>query len=326
MLLACELLLRLLPVSSATMAGYYFERDILSYPARHAWTVATGWDLRNTQRMRSNNVGFAAERDFIADRNAIGLVGDSYVEAASLEAAYRPAEQLMRALGNRRPVYALGSPGTGLLDYGHRMRWAHERFKVRDFVLWLDPADAHESICGSGYVHAHCLDPTTLQPRIERTAAPSLLKRLGRHSALAQYFLSQLKLDPARLRTLLWPSPPKAPGGEGVAAADRARAVARVDAVVDRFFEQTADLDLGRVLFIVDGYRRPAPAQMALIDFERARLLQRLASHGANVFDLEPVYAAQRSPLSLEIGPYDAHHNVVGVQLVTALMAKGLRP
>ena len=110
--LSVELMLRALPVSTATMTGYHFDPDLLSYPAGHEWTVSTGWDLRNPQRLRSNNWGFASDRDFIPDRSAIALIGDSYVEASMLDAVQRPAAQLEALLGTGRPVYGLGSPGT----------------------------------------------------------------------------------------------------------------------------------------------------------------------------------------------------------------------
>ena len=53
-LLVIEVLLRLLPVSSATMLGYYADPEILVYPPHHDWQMSTGWDMRNPQRLRSN--------------------------------------------------------------------------------------------------------------------------------------------------------------------------------------------------------------------------------------------------------------------------------
>ena len=73
----CELLFRILPVSTSTQTGYYFDPDILTYPADHQWRVATGWDLRNPQSLRSNNFGFVSDHDFARDERALALVGDS---------------------------------------------------------------------------------------------------------------------------------------------------------------------------------------------------------------------------------------------------------
>src|SRR5690606_2827994 len=95
--LFCEAALRLLPVSTSTETGYHVDDMILTYPAHHEWRVATGWDLRNAQRLRSNNVGFAAHRDFAHDPEAIALIGDSFVEASMLAPAERPGWQLEQA-------------------------------------------------------------------------------------------------------------------------------------------------------------------------------------------------------------------------------------
>jgi hypothetical protein len=187
-----EALLRALPVSTATMTDYHFDPDLRTYPAHHEWTVSTGWDLRNPQRLRSNNFGFAAHRDFDADPRAVALVGDSYVESSMLDAALRPGKQLEGELGGSRTVFAMGSPGTALLDYAQRVRFASERFGITDFVIWLERGDARQALCGSGNVHSRCLDRQTLAPRIERMPPPSAAKRALRHVALAQYFAGQL--------------------------------------------------------------------------------------------------------------------------------------
>ena len=330
-LLGLELVMRCLPVSSATLTGYYADPDILGYPTGHEWTVATGWDLRNAQHLRANNLGFSADADFVPDPQALVLIGDSYVEASALAAPDRPDVQLAAALAKRsgsRPVYAMGSPGTALLDYAQRIRFAAERLQSRDFVVWLEQGDAREAVCGSGQVHSRCLDRATLAPRIERLPGPSALKRWARHSALAQYVFGQLKLDPARLWAAVLPARAAAPQPSAAeVAAARAASMKMVEAVLDEFTAQAGPHLRGRLLFAVDGHRGPPPAQPSAIDFERNYLLRRLAERGFEVIDLEPVYAAWRaqSKLSPEIGPYDQHLNALGVRLVMGAIAARLQ-
>ena len=167
LLAAAELVCPVLPVSTATDSGYYQDPMILNYPAEHRWQVSTGWDLHNPQRMHANNLGFAAEIDFLPNPQAIALIGDSYVEASMLAPEYRPAARLAAHLaadarhaapGEIIPVYALGGPGSALLDYAERMRFAQHRLGLRDFVLLLEPGDIRQSLCGSGNVHAACLE------------------------------------------------------------------------------------------------------------------------------------------------------------------------
>ena len=333
-----ELLLRVLPVSTATMTGYHFDPDLLTYPAGHEWTVSTGWDLRNPQRLRSNNWGFVSDRDFQPDPNAIALIGDSYVEASMLPASQRPAAQLEAQLGAGRPVYGLGSPGTALLDYARRVRFAAERLQVRDFVIWLERGDARQALCGSGNVHSRCLDPRTLEPRIERLPEPSWIKRVARHSALAQYFAGQLKFrSDAFLAALLSRSTPEepasqtptaraAPSGPAPAAVRQARRV--VDAVLDRFFEDAGPYLVGKTVFVVDGHRGGAQRDPNEALFQRQYLIEGLRRRGFEVVDMEPVYAEHvaRSPRSLEVGPYDRHLNGLGVGLVMAQAAQRFAP
>lgn len=337
MLLVAEAVLRLLPVSTATMTGYHRDADVLTYPPRHAWRVATGWDLRNPQSLRSNDWGFVADHDFKPDPQAVALIGDSYVEASMLDPTDRPAAQLEALLGGQRPVYALGSPGTALLDHAQRIRLASEHFQVRDFVLLLERSDARQSLCGSGNVHSRCLDRETLAPSIERIAPPGTIKRIARHSALAQYIGGQLKFRPQALRDATFTrSTPEdqrdaaasgptrvAPSADAIARAKRS-----VDVVVDAFLSDARPYLGGRLIIIVDGLRDGPSAVPDLIDIERARMIDRLRSGGAIVHDMQPVYAehARSSRRHLEVGPYDGHLNKFGVRLAMQEAARLLQP
>lgn len=332
-----ELALQLLPVSTATMTGYHHDPELVTYPSHHEWTSSTGWDLRNPQQLRSNAWGFAAEREFAPDSSAVALIGDSYVEASMLSPAARPAAQLELALNAGRPVYALGSPGTALLDHAQRIRLAAQQFGVRDFVLLLERSDARQSLCGSGNVQSRCLDRTTLERRIQRIPEADTVKRIARHSALAQYFAGQLKFRPSELikatftRTTpeLVEAAEKSAGQSKYTVQQTLAAHRMVDAVVDAFFEDAAPHLQGRLVVVVDARRGKLRTDAAdLIDVERARMIQRLASRGAVVVDLAPVFAAHTaaSERSLEVGPYDGHMNALGVQLAMTAAAEKLQP
>ncbi|GAB1388619.1 MAG: hypothetical protein AMXMBFR78_03270 [Rubrivivax sp.] len=53
---------------------------------------------------------------------------------------------------------------------------------------------------------------------------------------------------------------------------------------------------------------------------------RRLREDGAQVIDLEPVYAAHaaRSPRRLDVGPYDGHLNALGVRIAMGEVARAL--
>lgn len=332
--LACEVVLQVLPVSSATLTGYHADPQILTYPPAHRWRVATGWDLRNARSLQSNNIGFVAERDFTRDPNAVALVGDSFVEASMLAAADRPGAQLEAALAGR-PVYAMGGPGSALLDYAERIRFAHERFGVRDFVLLMERGDVRQSLCGSGNIHGPCLDRASFTPRTETQAPPGLAKRLLRHSALAQYLLGQLKLSPERLwrQALAQSQPPAEAAATGnaaraVSAEARARALAETEAVAQAFFARAMPHVEGRLVIVLDGNRNGLPIAPNSDDGARAHFMAIARQARAVVIDAEPLYRAHyaTSALALEVGPYDAHLNPLGLGLVMRAAARALRP
>lgn len=324
--LCCEALLRLLPVSTSTESGYQVDDMILTYPAHHEWQVATGWDLRNAQRLRSNNVGFAAHRDFEHDPNAVALIGDSFVEASMLPPTDRPGWQLEQALGGARPVYAMGGPGSSLLDYAERIRFAHERFGVKDFVLLLERGDLRQSLCGSGNVHAACLDRHTLQARTQKQPPPSLAKKVLRHSALAQYLFSQLKVSPAQLvratfsrSTAGHAASLEAAGQQSPGADQAATPSSEIEVVARTFFERARRHVAGRLIIVMDSDRAALRTGRALVaDPERARFIELARRAGTEVIDSEAIFREHFavSALSLDVGPDDAHLNALGIGLL----------
>jgi hypothetical protein len=326
-LLFAEVLCRVLPVSESTRTGYYIDPHIPTYPPHHAFRVATGWDLRNPQRVVANNFGFVGGRDFRRGEAAVALIGDSFVEAASLAAEERPVAQLERALGGR-PVYAMGWGGTSLLDYAERIRFAHENFGVSDFVILMERGDVRQALCGSGNVASRCLDPVSLAPRTVTAPAPSLAKELLRESAFAQYLVSQLKIDPARLPQQLFArSADSAGGARPAAAALPERFEPRVvEAVAHTFFESVRPYATGRLVIVLDSDRRALQQHRIPTDPERDHFIALARAAGATVVDTEPVFRSyfETSGLSLDIGPYDAHFNARGVRVVTAAAARAL--
>jgi hypothetical protein len=327
LVLGLELLLRLLPVSTATMVADHLGVGIPTVPPHHRWTMATGWDLRNAQTLQANAQGFSARQDFVPNPQAVALIGDSFVEASMLPADQRLDAQLEARLVGR-PVYAMGSPGSSLLDYGHRLRWAVSQFGVREAVIFMERLDVAQSRCGSGNVKSLCwrADEDRVVPVTE--PEPSPLKRVLRHSALAQYLLSQLRLD---ARTL-WANavhqarpaqghevgqrrsaPPAPLSTQPLSEAERAE----IDRIASLFFAQLEGLPV-RVVLVVDASRADLKRGDTGSGVARDHFIGLARAHGLTVVDLAPVFAEhlRRSPLALEVGPYDGHLNGLGLALV----------
>lgn len=332
--LMLELLFRLLPVSTSTETGYYTDPLVVTYPAHHRWTRSTGWDLRSPQTVEANNAGYLAGRDFERNNRAVALIGDSYVEASMLGTEDRPGAQLERALGSR-PVYAMGVPGTALLDYAERIRFAHVHFDVQDFVLLVERGDVRQSLCGSANVHGRCLDSKTLAPRVETLPEAGMAKRTFRHSALAQYLFSQLKFSPQKLlqrakaslqpldaqHTSLTPGPPSTES-----TGTSSSATPEVDAVTNEFFARITPHLSGHLVIVMDSDRNSLYLGKVTPDPERARFIELARMTGARVIDAKPLFEAHmaQSPLKVDVGPYDGHLNALGIGLVTKAAAKAL--
>jgi hypothetical protein len=345
--LGLELLLRVLPVSTATQSGYRLDPLIQTYPPQHRWVSSTGWDLRRPHTLQANNLGFLADRDFVPNPQALVLIGDSFVEATMLDAEARPGAQLERALGGSRQVYAMGGAGSALLDYAERVRYAYQQLGVRDFVIQMEGGDVRQSLCGSGNVHGPCLDRETLVARVETVPPPSAAKRLLRHSALAQYVVGQLKVDFPRLaatafkRNIPETASEKSAGPEtgapGGALPTQVRVLpaaneAYVAAVTDAFWQRIhAAAPQARLLFVVGGGRAPAAGSVYSpstdIALERSRFIEIARARGHTVVDGEQVFAAHvaTSPLSLSVGPDDGHMNGYAVGLLMRATAQALR-
>ena len=138
-----EGLFRLLPVSTATRTGYYINQNILTYPAKHCFITSSGWDLRSAQKHCANNFGFIANRDFQYDPDAIVLVGDSFVEANMLPVHEGLAAQIESRLEDKL-VFAMGGPGSSLLDYVERIQFARKNFGSKVFIIVINRTDIRE--------------------------------------------------------------------------------------------------------------------------------------------------------------------------------------
>ena len=328
-LLGCELLLRLLPGPTATFSGRYLDPLIVSYPPHIDWVSATGWDLRNAHHNPTNSDGFVGTRDFRPDPQAVGLIGDSFIEAAMLPLAERPAAQLERALGTRA-VHGMGMPGSSLLDYAERMRWAQARYGLRDFVLLLETGDLRQALCGSGNVQGVCLDPQTLAPRDPPPSEPpGLAKRLLRHSALAQYLFGQLNLSPQRLwqQALQQARPPAEPG-----AAPPAQGPAVVpdtphaQAVTEAFLARIAVLKPRRLVIVLDTARAALYAGQPRRLEDLQAFAARARAAGIEIVDADPIFARHFAEhgLRFDVDPYDRHLNALGIGLLMQAAARQL--
>lgn len=327
LLVVFEGLCRVLPVSTATEVDYYIDPHILTYPKEHRFITSFGWNLERVRHQRTNNYGFLAAEDFAFDPSAVAVIGDSYADSAMLSNEDRPDRQLEKATG--RKVFTLGGPGSNLLDYAERMRFARERFGIEDFVVLVERGDVSQVMCGSGNVHAICIEKFGEAPVVRTQPEPARLKGLLRHSAVAQYLFSQLRIKPGRLieKLKLWKRGPAGVDKPLAHAQDSPRALE--DRRVWRLFlERVAALSPRRVVFVFDADRYAVyDGQPRNPDWARKAGLEFAAAAGYLVVDLEPPFRDYyaRTGRTLDVAPNDGHWNATAVAIITREVAAQLR-
>ena len=311
---------RLLPVSTATRTGYYINHNIVTYPAKHCFTTSTGWDLRSPQRHCANNYGFIADRDFSYNPDAIVIVGDSFVEAIMLPVREGLAARIESKLQGTL-VYAMGGPGSSLLDYAERIQFARKNFGTKVFIIVINRTDVRESICGSGNIHAHCIDANGLHPKVERLSSPSKLKQIFREFSVAQYAFSQLRVNLSTFSPHFLKSSPIIKSSP-----DRPKpSITEAEVIVRTFFSRLPIGDEIKYFFVLDPDRSKHDNEKK--KSEDIDLLRNLAKQfGVDVIDPLSDFMQFKllNNIALEVSPTDQHWNSEAIMIVAKLIANRL--
>ena len=198
---SAEIFLRLLPVNeglrtqavNATNPVYRFEPNRLS-------TWSRGWNFPITNKVRVNNDGFVNDEDYITDgaRPLLAVVGDSYIEAAMVPFKETVQGRLSKSVGQQGRVYSFAASGAGLTQYLVWAAYARDKYKPDAFVFLHISNDLDESLIhrgrSPGFHHFERLsDDRALVRRVDYE--PTLIRRLARHSALAMYLITNVKIE-----------------------------------------------------------------------------------------------------------------------------------
>ncbi|GAA5176140.1 hypothetical protein GCM10025771_10090 [Niveibacterium umoris] len=316
--LMLELLLRLLPVSTATLTGYYIDPLILTYPPHHRFTLSEGWALERALSHRANNYGFLASEDFVPDAAGVAVIGDSYVEANMLPEPERVTARLAaRTPGTR--WWALGGPGSNLLDYAQRAAWASRTLQARRFVFVIESGDVVQVRCGSGNIHGLCIDRASGAVVKEPQPGAGTLKCIARESALAQYLFSQVKLTTEGVARIFKGADKPRPQAH-TAESEALKAIDR--AAVAAFLERFKALAPAQAVFVIAD-----PVDPDVHGYGLSLLEQALEQAGYAVIKTGPLFRehAAHSRLSLRVSPQDGHWNPLASDLVAAAVAARMR-
>ena len=320
-LLATELVLQALPVSTATRMDFYVDPFIKTYPPNWQFRASSLWDLRQPVSQKTNSAGFASSVERAIALPGLALIGDSFVEGTGVAEHSRVTERL-RAYAPEVDTIMLGSPGTSLLDYLDRIRWAQKRFNVNNFVIFVEANDGNEAVCGSGQHLRRCFNPTTAKIDVTEAEARNGIKNFFGNFASLQYFLGHLKLTPERLMKALIskkPSetsefPPFGPLRSPISAV-----------AIEHFLSELSQMKSARLMLVLDCNRRALYAGKNPADAPtHAELKERNKKYNLQIVEACPRFKERfaRDGLRTEISLTDAHWNARGHDIVAQLVAE----
>ncbi len=326
-MLACvvvlELVLQALPVSTATRSDYYVDPYINTYPPNGRFFYSSGWDLRQGNAQKVNSVGFASSVERTISLPGLALVGDSFIEGAAVPEPLRITERLREFLPDFDPIM-LGTPGTSLLDYLDRARWARTRLNADSFVFFVGVDDGNDALCGSGQHLRRCFNRQT--QKIEESDLPIRTKAKDFFSqfAVLQYFLGHLKLSSDSLKRAMFPQKKVA----GPARKQGALQSPTTSVALEHFLSTLDQMRPARVMIVLDCDRTALYAGQGISESESYTALKALnARYSIPIVETCDRFKQrfERDRLRTEVSFSDTHWNARGHDIIGELVAESWR-
>jgi hypothetical protein len=344
-----ELVLEFLPVATGMLGLPVNESSpVYRFEPNSNFVFSIGWKLDGVNRGHVNNAGFVNDQDYVKSPTPplFAVVGDSFIEAASIPYPRTVQGRLAAALAGGLRVYSFGTAGAGLSQYLILARHAVEEFGAQAVIISVvfndfdesyfayRPSDAYWYYVpdGNGELHLKLF---------EHHRSP--LRSLVIKSALARYFLINLQIDqvihhtPFLKNLVTSPAHAQAPGADDLPPDADAERMRISYAVIEAFFRDLAamvKLPPERVMFTLDGFRYPeAAAAMRGHYFDRMRraFAAKAATLGYGLIDLDPYFFADfaRRGERFEVpgdGHWTAHaHGVIADAVLASDFVQRLR-
>ncbi|MBI5774608.1 MAG: hypothetical protein HZA89_12800 [Verrucomicrobia bacterium] len=330
-LLLAEIVLRFLPVySGMKLMPLNDTNPILRFTPNQKITWSKGWNFELVNQLRINNDGFVNDQDYEAryDSPLFAVVGDSYIEAAMIPYAETVQGRLAAAVDGRGRVYSFGKSGQPLTAYLIWAEHARKAYWADALMISVVGNDFDESLnkYKTTYAGHYYVEGPGGELELKRfDYHPSLLRSLGRQSALIRYLDWNCHIEGVLHRFThrreKFVGNVSAKKGEQVLA-DSKRAV-------DAFFRDLpakTGLPPEKIIFTVDGMRPHLydaqtlkQAEGSFFDVLRQYFIEQARRRGHEVIDLQPLFVGEfnKSRQRFEY-PNDAHWNSAGHAVVAA--------
>lgn len=358
--LLAEIGLRLaVPISDSPLYRFQDDWGLIGFEPNQEgrWIKGGRGEILNA-RYHINAQGWNARQDYSEEKAAgvvrIAVIGDSYVEALSLDYDKNFAPILEDALNAEHPntvqVYSFGQSGAPLSQYLHLMRYTQAVYQPDIFIINIVSNDFDESYADL------VRKPEFLQVQLDNAGQiveipprdsgfsqsfQGKLSRLARHTAVGRYVyrnLTIISLDVLRDRLKEIASGDNTPAkpAPGAVPNEVVPFDPKMVTLVKYVFQEIAQIARSsgsRVLLIVDppdyAYQNNySEAELAAFsDFSYVRMVRETAEQESlPVLDLLPYFRADytQNSIRLEIEG-DLHWNEYAHHLVAMLLAERLK-
>ena len=316
--------------------------DVFRYQPDQDFLWSRGWRLRQAHRIRTNNVGFVSDTEYVKDtaEPVLAFLGDSYVEALMVSYRQTCAGRLATSLEGRTNVYSFGVSGAPLSEYLGYSQFARDNFEPQWLIVVVVGNDFDESLRQyrrgdqfRSFVERDgelILSPgVPLERSSPRPQAAQAVRRVIWRSSLVRYLtynvqvVNRYHIAVGRLVDTFFRDDEGIDDREWSARTSDDDRPVQSRRAIDAFLTmlpRLSGLSQDRILLVVDGLR-PAMYDPRALEIQeqsyfgkmRTRLLQNARDRGYVVVDMQPVfierYAASGTRFEWE---HDGHWNALG--------------
>lgn len=333
-----EGVLRFLPV---TNTGLYAVADpvyrINRFQPGSTVEWSSGWNFAARTTKPMNNYGYAMDEDFLPHSGpALGIIGDSFVEALQVGNPEAVHGLLARAAGGGASVYGVGSSGAQLPTYLAYADFLRREFGARAMAFVIIANDFDESSCPAATIRGDtwCFDIGTaaVPTLVLKTQPPrSWLRQVLSHSALLRYLSFNLGVNPLQFFAQAGQSTPAGGYVGNVPRSLPPDRVAAARASVDAFFHALpakSGLPRDRIAFLMDGIRQDIYSGRnegagSFFDEMRRYFMAGARSRGYEAIDLQQAFSADYARFGQHFEFATDHHwNALGHWVAADALAK----
>lgn len=331
-LVVAEIALRFLPVNEGLRAQPVNAADpVFRFQPNRTSTWSEGWNFESINQVHVNNDGFINSQDYDPSLSTplIAIIGDSYIEAGMVPFAETIGGRLEADLHGRGRVYTFAASGAGLPQYLVWADYARRQYHPDAFIINIIANDFDESLWhrgqSPGFHHFERMpDGTAVLRRVDYE--PSFWRLLLRHSALAMYLVTNMKVQQLLNFSVQSLGANDKRWSSNVPYESSEAAFADYRWAVDRFLDAlpaATGVDASRIVLVFDGLRPDMYDPALLPDAERGTwgvmrsyVMEQARTRGIETVDLHPVFSADyaRARRRFEF-PHDGHWNSLGHEL-----------